>query len=543
MRAVPDLGHGGQGTSLERASSTRCSIRRGSTSSCDDPRRRRRRRGTDGPGARLRVGAQRHPGAVGRLAPAAPRADRRARGPLGHHPRGSAGGPGGHPRLDLHADPVARRPGDPGARKRPERAAGEADRPDRRGRPARRGRRIPSPRHADGRPRGAVLPGLRGPCRACRCGSVGRARVVRASRISDAPVGYRLARRRGAVRRHPGRLRHPRHRPGERLPRPGRSPSPACGSGAAASARRSRRRSNTRAEAWRSCSASPTFRPASRSAPSFEVVGDARRGCGDAPDAGDAFAAQARYFVECVEGGVPPARAPVAAAVDALRVALAARESARTGERIVLPSDDASAPPHPRVGWARERQVVAVGGRLSGLSAEFRGQRRRRHRRPAGHHPAPRLPQAARRRRGLALAHLRVAARRQRLRHQRLPGDRPAVRHVRRLRRAAGGTARARHEARHGPRRQSHVRRAPVVHRVGVLHRQPEARLVLVASAARRPAAGGARAPSRTTGAPSSRVRPGSSTRRPASTTSTSSRASSPTSTGRTRRCGTPSTT
>lgn len=67
----------------------------------------------------------------------------------------------------------------------------------------------------------------------------------------------------------------------------------------------------------------------------LEVVGD--RGV-DALDgeAGDAFAAQARYFLDCVERGAEPARAPVAAAVSALRVCLAARESARTGARVLL---------------------------------------------------------------------------------------------------------------------------------------------------------------------------------------------------------------
>ena len=72
---------------------------------------------------------------------------------------------------------------------------------------------------------------------------------------------------------------------------------------------------------------------------------------------------------------------------------------------------------------------------------------------------------AARRRRALALAHLPLAAGRRGLRHLRLPGHRPDVRDARRLRRAAGGRARARDEARDGPRRQPHVRRAPVVRR------------------------------------------------------------------------------
>ena len=45
-------------------------------------------------------------------------------------------------------------------------------------------------------------------------------------------------------------------------------------------------------------------------------------------------------------------------------------------------------------------------------------------------------------------------------------GDRPDVRHAGRLRRAARRRPRARDEARHGPRRQPHVRRASVVRRV-----------------------------------------------------------------------------
>ena len=67
----------------------------------------------------------------------------------------------------------------------------------------------------------------------------------------------------------------------------------------------------------------------------LEVVGD--RGA-DAlgGEQGDPFAAQARYFLDCVERGAEPARAPVAAAVQALRVCLAARESARTGARVEL---------------------------------------------------------------------------------------------------------------------------------------------------------------------------------------------------------------
>jgi len=67
----------------------------------------------------------------------------------------------------------------------------------------------------------------------------------------------------------------------------------------------------------------------------LEVIGD--RGIDTLTDLpGDAFAAQARYFLECVETGTQPAHSPVAAAIDALQVCLAARESARTGTRVVL---------------------------------------------------------------------------------------------------------------------------------------------------------------------------------------------------------------
>jgi predicted dehydrogenase len=68
----------------------------------------------------------------------------------------------------------------------------------------------------------------------------------------------------------------------------------------------------------------------------FEVVGDTGVDVAE-QEAGDAFAAQARYFLDCVTAGAPTTRAPVSSAVEALRVALAARESARTGRRILLP--------------------------------------------------------------------------------------------------------------------------------------------------------------------------------------------------------------
>ncbi|QNE35658.1 Gfo/Idh/MocA family protein [Leifsonia shinshuensis] len=72
----------------------------------------------------------------------------------------------------------------------------------------------------------------------------------------------------------------------------------------------------------------------------LEVVGDGGTDTvADVP--GDAFAAQARYFLECVERGAEPARSPVAAAIEALRVCLAARESAQAGARVVLDRRDA----------------------------------------------------------------------------------------------------------------------------------------------------------------------------------------------------------
>ena len=118
--------------------------------------------------------------------------------------------------------------------------------------------------------------------------------------------------------------------------------------------------------------------------------------------------------------------------------------------------------------------LVEVRRRLPDLPAQLRRLRRRRHRRPARDHRPARLPRRARRRRGLAVADLPVAAGRQRLRHQRLPGHRPGVRHARGLRRAARRRPRARHEARHGPRRQPHLRRAPVVRRVALVARHPK---------------------------------------------------------------------
>ena len=89
------------------------------------------------------------------------------------------------------------------------------------------------------------------------------------------------------------------------------------------------------------------------------------------------------------------------------------------------------------------------------------------------------------RRRPVALAGVSVTAGRQRLRHQRLPGHRPAVRDARAARRADRRAARARDEAADGPGGQPHQRRAPVVRREQVVADVAEARLVLVAATAR----------------------------------------------------------
>ncbi len=124
--------------------------------------------------------------------------------------------------------------------------------------------------------------------------------------------------------------------------------------------------------------------------------------------------------------------------------------------------------------------------RLPDLPAQLRRLRRRRDRRPGRPRGPPRPPDRPRRGRALAVPGLPVAAGRRRLRHQRLPGHRAGVRHPGRLRPAARGRARARAEAGHGPGRQPHLGRAPVVRRLPFGEGRPEARLVLVAAAALR---------------------------------------------------------
>ena len=78
---------------------------------------------------------------------------------------------------------------------------------------------------------------------------------------------------------------------------------------------------------------------------------------------------------------------------------------------------------------------------------------------------------AAGRRRRLALPDLHLAAGRQRLRHQRLPRRRPALRDPRGAPRTDRRAARARHEAGDGPGGQPHLGRAPLVRGIPVLAR------------------------------------------------------------------------
>jgi predicted dehydrogenase len=166
-------------------------------------------------------------------------------------------------------------------------------------------------------------------------GSVGRPRIVRASRISDAPVGYDWlddeSRSGGMLvdfaihdidqaNAHLGRAVAVTSVPygGDAFGAPVVTTIEYAGGGLAQ---------------LLSVSDLPPGHPFQAG---LEIVGDLGMDAAS-PDAGDAFAAQARYFLDCVERGTPPTRAPVAAAVEALRVALAARESARTGSRVVLP--------------------------------------------------------------------------------------------------------------------------------------------------------------------------------------------------------------
>lgn len=165
-------------------------------------------------------------------------------------------------------------------------------------------------------------------------GSVGRPRLVRASRVSSRPVGYDWL---DDEERSGGMLVdfaiHDLDQANAYLGRAVAVTSVrAGGSGFGAPTATTVEYAGGGVAQVLSVSDLPEGQPFTAS---LEVVGDAGVDAAD-PAAGDAFAEQARYFLACVDAGVPPERAPVASAVDALRVALAARESARTGRRVEL---------------------------------------------------------------------------------------------------------------------------------------------------------------------------------------------------------------
>ena len=140
----------------------------------------------------------------------------------------------------------------------------------------------------------------------------------------------------------------------------------------------------------------------------------------------------------------------------------------------------------------------------------------------------------------LAVPGLQVPAGRQRLRHLRLPGHRPAVRHPRGHGRTARRGAQARPEDRDGPGRQPRPTSTPG-------SRPPATRTILmrIGIGGVPPSRAMSRArpvPSRTSGAPISAAPHGSTIRSAVNTSSTSTPRSSPTSTGRIPRCARPST-
>ena len=122
-------------------------------------------------------------------------------------------------------------------------------------------------------------------------------------------------------------------------------------------------------------------------------------------------------------------------------------------------------------------RVVAGRRRVPDLPPQLRRFRRRWHRGPARHPGSCRPPRAtsvwmssgsrrSTRHRGMTTG----------IRHQRLPVDRPSFGDPRGLRSRSRGAAPPRDQTRHGPGGQPHLRRAPVVRRVGLPGpRQPDA--------------------------------------------------------------------
>ena len=124
---------------------------------------------------------------------------------------------------------------------------------------------------------------------------------------------------------------------------------------------------------------------------------------------------------------------------------------------------------------------MAARRRLPDLPALLPGHERRRRRRHPRNHPPPGPPRCARRGRRVAEPRLPLAAGRQRLRHLRLRGHRPALREPRRPRRAHRGPALARHAPDDGPGGQPHERRARLVPLLPLLQGRSQARLVHLA--------------------------------------------------------------
>ena len=210
---------------------------------------------------------------------------------------------------------------------------------------------------------------------------------------------------------------------------------------------------------------------------------------------------------------------------DGAVMAVAATVSAAISEvRVNMPQASAAAV-RESLRHSPERCRRFERGRLPDLSAQLRRLQRRRDRRPARDHRAARPPGRARRRRRVAVADLPVAAGRHRLRHQRLPGHRAGVRDAGRLRRAA---------------RRIHARGMKLVMDLVVNHTSDEHPWFVESRSSRdnpkRDWYWWRDEPANRAGGRSSRAPSGSTTRRPASTTCTCSPASSPTSTGRTRR-------
>ena len=102
---------------------------------------------------------------------------------------------------------------------------------------------------------------------------------------------------------------------------------------------------------------------------------------------------------------------------------------------------------------------------LPDLSPQLSGLQRRRHRRPAGHHPPSGLPERAGCGRAVDLTLLQIPRPGQRLRHQRLSGHPGRIRNHGRLRPSAGRSPCPGPAGGHRSGGESHLQSAPLVHR------------------------------------------------------------------------------